>query len=192
MDIRRQASPLVPPVQACVVGRTVDPDPVGLVDPTAVAAGRTRGERSRDLDAAALLTGDRPDLVRNLREVLTLARIQPGVVLPAGAMRMMSSSTRTSIPVSSRQGVAGAVGELHGLVPAAKRPTTDVNVLRADRPECPFREGMPDGCRCGAECPCRSESGRAVSRARRTVGGRSCGRYSRAPLVRHGIGSAHR
>ena len=51
--------------------------------------------------AGALASGKGPDLVRNLREVLTLAQIQPGVVLPAGAMRMMSSSTRTSIPVSS-------------------------------------------------------------------------------------------
>src|SRR5438552_12923037 len=58
-----QTSAVVTPVEARVVGRAVDPDPVGLIDPVAVPARWARGERARDLDPPVLFPRDGADLL---------------------------------------------------------------------------------------------------------------------------------
>src|SRR2546425_10063077 len=82
-NVRRRASPVVPPVQTCVVGRPIDPDPVGLVDPASVPTGWARGKSARDLDPAVLFPSDGADLLGYLREVLGLTPNQSDVVLRA-------------------------------------------------------------------------------------------------------------
>ena len=50
--------PVVARVEAGVVDLTVDAYPVGLVDPSGIAIGRTSGQGAGELDPAALPYGD--------------------------------------------------------------------------------------------------------------------------------------
>src|SRR3989441_7767869 len=145
-NVRRRAPRVVPPVQACVVGRPIDPDPVGLVDPASVPTGWARGKSARDLDPAVLFPSYDADLLGYLREVLVLTQNQSDVVLLAmgHADDVERDADVDSLLLSRKEGVPGAVGKFHGLVPVAKRPAVDVDALPADRPELPFPEAMPE------------------------------------------------
>src|SRR5439155_8757752 len=112
-NVRRQASPVVPPVQARVVGRTVDPDPVGLVDAAAVPAGWAGRKRAGDLDPPVLLPRDLSYLVRHLREILILAQNQPDVVRPAvgQAGDVERDADVDPFLLSRQEGVSRAVGQ---------------------------------------------------------------------------------
>jgi hypothetical protein len=72
---------VVPGIEREIVRRAVEPDPVGRVDPAAVRGGRAVWVRTCDRDPAALVAGDRPDLVGDLGQVLILAEDQGDVVL---------------------------------------------------------------------------------------------------------------
>jgi len=73
-DQRNSATRLSGSGKARLVGRAIDPDPVGLVDAPAVPAHRARWEGRRELDPSVLLPGDHPDLVRNLGQMHATVR----------------------------------------------------------------------------------------------------------------------
>ena len=78
---------VISPVKALVVELSVDPDPVGLVDPPAVPAGRTLRKGTGDLDPPSLFLCDCSNLLGNLREILILAHDERHVVFATMSKR---------------------------------------------------------------------------------------------------------
>jgi len=70
-------------IEAGIVQRAVDPNPIRLIDAPPVSTGRTDRKRGSDLDPAVLLQRDQANLIRDFREVLILAEDQRYVVLLA-------------------------------------------------------------------------------------------------------------
>ncbi len=68
-------------IQRTVVRRAIQADPIGPVDTATVGGRRAARVGARDLDPAPLVTSDRPDLIRDLREVLVLAEDKSDVVV---------------------------------------------------------------------------------------------------------------
>src|SRR5213594_3662393 len=100
---------VVAPIEARVVQGAIDADPVGLVDASAVAAGRAPRERRRDLDPAILFPRDHPDLFGHLGEVLILAEDHGDVVVaPVGqADHVQRDADVDALLLSNQDGVFG-------------------------------------------------------------------------------------
>ena|SRR3970040_1803571 len=67
-------SSVVPPIEARIVCCPIDPDPVRLLNASAVPRRRTYGIGTRYLDPTVLLPGDRSDFLGDLGEILVLAK----------------------------------------------------------------------------------------------------------------------
>ena len=143
--VRWGAPPVVTPIEAGIVGRTTDTDPVGLVDSAAVWAGPTQRKRAGQLDPAILLAGDHTNLVSGLRKILVLAQDQSDVVLAAvcHANDVESDSDVDALLLARPETVDSAVRELHRPPSKAKRTAIDLNPLPADRTELRLPEPMP-------------------------------------------------
>src|SRR5712692_4303039 len=135
--VLRPSPPVVAPVEAGIVGGTVDPDPVGLIDPAPIERCWARREGGGDLDPPSLLARDRPDLLGNLRQVLILAQYERYVVVATECHPddVKSHADVDTFLLRSLKGVGRAVRQVNGLVPVAEWAREDVDPLSTHDPQ---------------------------------------------------------
>ena len=136
---------VVSKVTALVVEFPVNPDPVGLVDPSPVPAVGTLRKGAGDLDPPSLFPCDGSNLFGDLREILILAHDQCHVVFAT-----MSKSNHIKrdpyvdpllLPCQKR--VLCAVGLTLRAFPVSKRPAIYDDPLSSHHRELASPEGVP-------------------------------------------------
>lgn len=138
---------VIPPVEALVVERSVDPDPIGLVDPPAVPSCGAVGEGARELDPASLLPRDGPNLLGDLRKILILAEDECHVVFaPVGERDHIERDPHIDpLLFAGQKGVLRAVGQIHPAVALSEWPAVHDHAPPPHRGELVGPEGVPPG-----------------------------------------------
>src|SRR5436305_1551945 len=75
--------PIIAAVDAGVVSRSVNAEPIGFVDASAIFAGRTGWKRTRHFDPSLLFAGDHADLLSDFRKILVVAKNNSDLVFVA-------------------------------------------------------------------------------------------------------------
>lgn len=138
---------VVAAIETSVVGRAIDPDPVGLVNAATVPRRRAEGERAGDLDPSVLLPRDGADLFCDFREVLVLAEDDRYVVLFSvrHADHVEGQPDVDPLLFARQKRMGGAIRQPDGLVAVPERSAEDVDALPAYGSELGLPETVPEG-----------------------------------------------
>ena len=109
-------------VDAGVVRRAVDANPVGAVDAAVIAAGGAIGESAGDLDPSVLLGGDHSNFRRRFGQILVLTEHQGDVLLVAmgHADDVQGNADFNTLLLRGKECVRCSVRKFHRLVAIAK------------------------------------------------------------------------
>lgn len=124
---------IVATIQARVIHRPLDPDPVCLVNAAPIVCRRTIRKSGSNLDPTVLLLGDRPNLVSDFRKILILAEDQGHVVLlPVGHTNdVQRDSNINTLFFPCEERMLGTVRQRHTLATIAQRARVGVHPLTA-------------------------------------------------------------
>src|ERR1017187_7262075 len=134
-------------IEAGVVRRAVDPNPVSPVDPLTILSDRTDRESAGHLKPPVLRSSNGPDLPRDFRQILVLTENYGNIVgvLPGQSDHVDGDADVDALLFAREITVFRAAGQADNLVPVDKGPGVDGGATPAEVGELVGPEVVPEG-----------------------------------------------
>src|ERR1035437_7691255 len=134
-------------IEAGVVSRAVNPNPVSPVDPLTILSDRTNRESAGHLKPPVLRSSNVPDLPRDFRQILVLAEDYGNIVgvLPGQSDHVDGDADVDALLFAREITVFRATGQANNLVPVDKGPGVDGGATPAEVGELVGPEVVPEG-----------------------------------------------
>ena len=134
-------------IEAGVVSRAIDPNPVSPVDPLTILCDRTDRESAGHLEPPVLRSSNVPDLPRDFRQILVLAEDYGNIVgvLPGQSDHVDGDADVDALLFAREITVFRAAGQADNLVPVDKGPGVDGGATPAEVGELVGPEVVPEG-----------------------------------------------